>query len=415
MSKHLRIFLFGSLLALMCLIPTAVAQDEEVERTGLRPDAPTYAIRGTYAVGTREFMIEDGDRILQGTAWYPALNPDDAEEAVDYDSGLGEILPPELNLFPGHALSEAEADLANAPYPLVIYSHSNGASRFWTTFYQEHLASYGFVVLAVDHAGTTAAEFIMLPDEEYFDVNSAEGHIHRPQDIVRILDYAETLTGDGATLEGVIDLDKVAVTGWSLGGYTAMAVAGARMDLNVLADWCAALDTFDALCNLLDNQERMAELAGLAAVPEGLWPSMRDPRVDAVITMATGSGSILGTEGLASVEIPVMMMGGNADLIVYFAEGGRFAYEHIMSAKKALIVFDHANHYIFGGGSPTWKTVAFDVLSDAVWDIDRAHDLTNHFSVAFLLAELEGDEAAAAALASDAVQFRGIDYETVGY
>ncbi len=44
--------------------------------------------------------------------------------------------------------------------------------------------------------------------------------------------------------------------------------------------------------------------------------------------------------------------------------------------------------------------------------MDRVHDLTNHFTTAFLLAEFYDDADAAAALAPDAVSFPGIDYET---
>jgi hypothetical protein len=53
--------------------------------------------------------------------------------------------------------------------------------------------------------------------------------------------------------------------------------------------------------------------------------------------------------------------------------------------------------------------------SDSVWDMDRAHDLINHFTTAFLLATLKDDAEAAAALAPDAVSFPGITYEAQGF
>lgn len=54
------------------------------------------------------------------------------------------------------------------------------------------------------------------------------------------------------------------------------------------------------------------------------------------------------------------------------------------------------------------------MCSDAVWDMARAHDLINHFTTAFLLAELKGD-AEAAALAPEKITFPGITYETTAY
>jgi len=59
--------------------------------------------------------------------------------------------------------------------------------------------------------------------------------------------------------------------------------------------------------------------------------------------------------------------------------------------------------------------MCFFCCADPVWDVDRAHDLIDHFVTAFLLATLKGDAEAAAALAPDAVSFPGIAYETTGF
>ena len=53
--------------------------------------------------------------------------------------------------------------------------------------------------------------------------------------------------------------------------------------------------------------------------------------------------------------------------------------------------------------------------SDPAWDKVRSHNLINHFTTAFLLAELKQDENAAAALAPVAVEFAGVTYKSQGY
>ena len=53
--------------------------------------------------------------------------------------------------------------------------------------------------------------------------------------------------------------------------------------------------------------------------------------------------------------------------------------------------------------------------TDPVWDMDRAHDLINHFTTVFLLAEPKGDAEAGAALAPENVAFPGIEYAAEGY
>ena len=53
--------------------------------------------------------------------------------------------------------------------------------------------------------------------------------------------------------------------------------------------------------------------------------------------------------------------------------------------------------------------------ADSVWDMNRTHDLTNHFVTAFLSTELKGDADAATALGPDAVNFTGMRYQAEGY
>jgi hypothetical protein len=87
-----------------------------------------------------------------------------------------------------------------------------------------------------------------------------------------------------------------------------------------------------------------------------------------------------------------------------------------------LVTFENADHFIFApscANAPTSIELLGDyfyyLCSDPVWELDRAHDLVNHFVVAFLLAELKGDAEAAAALAPDTVSFPGITYEAQGF
>ena len=95
------------------------------------------------------------------------------------------------------------------------------------------------------------------------------------------------------------------------------------------------------------------------------------------------------------------------------------AYEYLDSPQKALAVFEGTDHFPFihpcGAGSWTQSADWFFWCSDPVWDMDRAHDLVNHFVTMFLLATLKDDAEAEAAFSPDAVQFPGITYEATGF
>jgi len=65
---------------------------------------------------------------------------------------------------------------------------------------------------------------------------------------------------------------------------------------------------------------------------------------------------------------------------------------------------------------PFYTEVGFDNgCRDQVWDMARVHDLINHFTTAFLLAELKGDTTAAAALSPDLAAFPGVSYVAQGF
>ena len=254
-----------------------------------------------------------------------------------------------------------------------------------------------------------------LPAQDFVD-----GHYLRPADMQSVIAFADDLTGTGGVLEGAIDTEMIAVTGYSGGGYTALAAAGAQLDFGALNAWCALVGNsekaspgYGMSCALPAYETDLAALFG--GDVGALLPAVVDPRVDTVVAFAPGRVPAFGPDGLAALTVPALVLAGSADLTDWPGDNAYVAYEQVGSAEKALVVFNDAGHMIFGQCPPSWVGIAFAVCSDQVWSMERAHDLTNHFTTTFLLAELYGDADAAAALAPDAVQFPGITYETTGF
>ncbi len=237
-------------------------------------------------------------------------------------------------------------------------------------------------------------------------------YVHRPADVLRLIDYAGTLSDDA--LAGMVDRERVAVTGHSFGGYTALAAGGGRLDFDSLATWCDTNErkaetlilTF-GVCFMRDEAERLAELRGLTSVPTGAWPALSDERIDAIVALAPWNGPILD---VAEVRIPTLLVVGTADDVTVPERDAFSIFERLSNA--ALVTLENAGHYIFVDSCPAIAEPLglFNQCSDDVWDMQRAHDLTNHFSTAFLLAHLKDDQEAAAALARGAAEFTGVDY-----
>lgn len=372
--------------------------------TAQRPDSPTYGQQGRYAVGTRELRIDDPERPLSVTVWYPALNPDEAAQQTIYSEGILQVT--------GHALRDAEPDTSGGPYPILVFSHGNASTRFQSLYFTERLASYGFIVFAPDHPGNTILDaFFGGMSQEVVLTNFAL----RPLDILRVIDYAESLNTGDTPFAGLADLDNVAVAGHSFGGYTAFAVGGAQLDLTLVEERCAADPTPNLGCLVLENTEQLAELRGLDAVPQRLWPPTTDSRIKAVIAMAPANGPVFGETGLSGITAPTLILVGSEDRVTP-AENNAFpAYEGMTAApEKGLVVLNNAGHYVFVVDCAQFPENLvslgfYDQCSDLVWDMDRAHDLINHFSIAFLLHTLKGDTAARAVLQSE-TEFLGVTF-----
>ena len=415
MSHRTRTWAHFALIFVVVLLNLSVvsAQDQtKPEALGLRPDAPIYALHGQYWVGTMQLQAETISHPTTVTLWYPALNPSGVREIFAYEWGGITIL--------GHATHEAPADQTGGPYPLVVFSHGSNAAPIIAPYLMEHLASQGFVVMAIDHEDNWVSP---LPPDDF------RSTVTRTQDISWQIDYAGMLTADDGRLAGMIDIERVAVMGHSFGGETALLAGGARLDFGQ-GSWCdlnpqTLTSPESGSVNLCISGypgavEALAEVAGLTSVPEGLWPSWGDPRVDAIVPISPGLQDF-SARSFVDLTVPTMLIVGTKDNTVRsdWPLYESFAYDEIGSPVKSFVGFANGDHALVVDKCDTMPWVvemgASFYCSDPVWDMDRAHDLINHFTTAFLLDVLKGDKEAHAALAPDGVSFAGIVYKAEGF
>ena len=373
----------------------------------------TYAARGTHAVGYRVFTTIGAQRQrLTLRAWYPARRRDDTRSAaITYTSPnkFDEQITPGRHITAvGRAIRNARPERTAEPYPLVVFSHGYALSPIVYSTLVEHYASRGYVVLAPEH-------------NETFD-GSITGFwkelIDRPVDIRRTIDRAERLTRPGAPMAGLIDLDSIAVVGHSYGGYTALAAGGARFDFAAYKSRCAALSADDPrtfFCAPVPRESDMATRAGLPSTPSDLWPSLGDPRVTAVISMA-GDAYLFDRRGLAELEVPVMALGGTVDEGTPYRWGTKPTYDHAGSKDRTLVTFPGAGHFIFADPCTSLPWVEYSVYreaicADAVWD-ERPLDVVAHYTTAFLRDTLDADARARADLAGQQPHLDHVTYRT---
>ncbi|MGB1288184.1 MAG: alpha/beta hydrolase family protein [Aggregatilineales bacterium] len=295
-----------------------------------RYDAPPYAQSGTYAVGTMELTIEDDNRPLKVTVWYPADEAAGDEPVISYNlTGL-------LNI-PGTGYRDAAVFSDAAPYPLIVYSHGNNGARVVSSFMTEHLASQGFIVIAADHPGNDIAA--RLAGEADF----AEIYALRPMDVLRQIDYAaDVLNAKDGALAGLIDMAQVGVVGHSFGGWTVLSTAGARIDMDRLTAYCDD-NPGDGVCGTEQLASEIAAIRGYDAVPDSPWEAVSDPRITAVVALAPWNAPLME---LSEVTADTLIIVGSADGTTIPERDAFPIYERLQSPRQ-MMTLQLADHYIF--------------------------------------------------------------------
>jgi predicted dienelactone hydrolase len=196
---------------------------------------------------------------------------------------------------------------AKGARPVIIISHGLGEDRTAYRYLAEHWASYGFQVLVPEHPGSDERRMIDLLAGRYKEVIEPQEFINRPRDITNLLDRITQLNRTDPRFKKRLNLKAVGVYGHSLGGYTALAVAGAPLDPPYLKKVCANAPqepipnlSFFFQCRAQDNGSRV---------------QLRDPRVKAVIAASPTSSVAFGEKGLASVAVPSLMVAASDDTV----------------------------------------------------------------------------------------------------
>ncbi len=188
--------------------------------------------------------------------------------------------------------------------PVVIISHSLASRPQDFAKYAKHLASYGYLVAIPQHPGSDFAQIQEMLAGYTRKTFVVEEFINRPVDVSYLLDELAIL--NQTEFKSKLNLDSVGIIGHSLGGYTALALAGAQIDFENLASNCQA--TFQQANPSLLLQCRALQL------PEQDY-NLKDDRIKAIFALNPLNQSIFGEKGLSKITIPVFLSAGSKDII----------------------------------------------------------------------------------------------------
>ncbi len=170
----------------------AIAQPESTQPRSITAAVPRLPVpSGPYGIGRTGYDWTDttrpdgysnnplAHRELMVYVWYPTATKTDAAHGTYLPGAKAMHAVPEIQsamrenygsnwplIVSGAIVSHAveDAPIAKTPrqFPLVVFSHGLGGSGFGYTALIEHLVSHGYVVAAIEHAGTAGA--VWFPD-----------------------------------------------------------------------------------------------------------------------------------------------------------------------------------------------------------------------------------------------------------
>jgi predicted dienelactone hydrolase len=351
--------------------------------------------RGPFPAGVRTLRLVDPDRAgrtLPVEVWYPATDAyagRDVDPATRDAYGLIPGLPP--------TWQDAVRDAALRPgrCPLVLFSHGYGGHRRQSTFLCTHLASRGYVVAAVDHAGNTVLDVfravmqMLQSGGRPYDSRAVleEFVVARPADVRFTLD--QLLDGGGGEIGALIDRDRVGMAGHSFGGWTTLMVTG---------------------------RDRRIRAALPLAPAGGAGPAPAAP-LTAALDFAWGR------------DVPTLFLVADRDTVLPLS-GMHELYARTQSVTKKMVILQKADHMHFCDRvedvHEMFRQMPHDPIFASIQPLippiselcggAQANEMVRGLGLAHMDAHLRGDESAARFLAGDvaaALQARGIDVALV--
>ncbi|ELS00850.1 putative dienelactone hydrolase [Xenococcus sp. PCC 7305] len=216
---------------------------------------------------------------------------------------------------------------------VIVVSNGLGAKRDRFKELAHHLASYGFAVVILDHPGSDRKREKAFRNWLYQENFDATEFIDRPLDISFILD--ELAQTQQVEFPQRLNLKQVGIFGYSLGGTTAMSLAGAQINFEQLEQDCAQP------LNLL-NISILYQCRALELPRE--TRSLKDERIKAAFLFVPFGKSLFGEAELAKIDIPTIWQVVDKDFLTSLLDEQIPAFNALTNRDRYLVISEKLPH-----------------------------------------------------------------------
>lgn len=254
---------------------------------------------------TQQFML----------AIAPLLNATKPQISLDFDPsqpGSAQVQVLKLNLNDQKRQRKIPVDLywstaATIDKPVIVFTHGFSSVRAELRYLAEHLTSHGYVIAALEHPGSNET-YVNLAIKNNTTFLKPQEFLDRPRDISFVLDELAKLNQTtNNPLQGKLATNNAMVVGYSFGGSTALAIAGAELQLEGLKQRCQQkVSEF----SLGETIQCVAQ-----ELPENRY-QLGDSRIKQAISLSPTTSLMFGETGLSKVQIPTIIWAASADKTV---------------------------------------------------------------------------------------------------
>jgi predicted dienelactone hydrolase len=214
--------------------------------------------------------------------------------------------------------------------PVIVISHGLGSDRMTFAYLATHLASYGFAVAVPEHPGSNAEQVQALINGLASEVTAPAELVDRPSDIKFLLDEL------GRSFGGQLNLQQVGVLGQSFGGYTALALAGAKISFEQLQKDCDPSN--DSL-----NLSLLLQCRALALPPTQY--ELQDERVKGAIAINPVGSTIFGQSQISQIKVPLMLVAASDDTVAPALPEQIQPFTWLTTPNKYLVLLKGGTHF----------------------------------------------------------------------
>ncbi|HBH48802.1 MAG TPA: hypothetical protein DDX98_09185 [Bacteroidales bacterium] len=280
-------------------------------------------------VGLKQITFTDSSRSrnLKSTIFYPTKS----ELVQEYGGN---------RVFMGFMASKDTEISTHSKLPLIILAHGTSGNWRNLSWLADTLVKKGAIAVAANHPGSTTGD--ATPASVFRTWN-------QPLDISFLIDRMLA-----SEFSQHIDTGKIIVIGSSLGGYTALALSGAKVKLEKYPDFCEkhsdeACNYFWPVFESLDQDffEKTNQL-------------YIDSRIKLSIALVPGFVEVMTRESLQNMDNPILIVGAEMDENLP-PETHFLPYLDNLSATAKYHTVEGANHYSF---LQQCKSGALEILAE---------------------------------------------------